>query len=53
MPHPSSLGLGVSILSYAGAIRVGVRADVAVLADPSTLAERLEREAGALGVPVS
>jgi diacylglycerol O-acyltransferase len=51
VPHPSSLGLGISILSYDGRIRVGVRADVAVLPDPGALAGRLEAEAADLGLP--
>jgi len=54
VPHPSSLGLGVSILSYAGEVRLGVRADVAVLPDPGQLAARIEEEVAALGAgPVS
>jgi diacylglycerol O-acyltransferase len=51
VPHPSRLGLGVSILSYGGRIRIGVRADVAALADPAGLATRVEEEAAALGLP--
>ena len=48
VPHPATLGLGVSILSYAGEVRVGVRADVAVLADPGILARAFAREVEAL-----
>jgi len=50
VPHPSRLGLGISILSYDGRIRVGVRADVAAVPDPGALAARLEAEAADLGV---
>ncbi|HSD18816.1 MAG TPA: WS/DGAT domain-containing protein [Anaeromyxobacter sp.] len=50
VPHPANLGLGVSVLSYAGALRVGVRADVAVLAEPAELVARIESEMKALGV---
>jgi diacylglycerol O-acyltransferase len=50
VPHPANLGLGVSVLSYAGALRVGVRADVAVVADPAELVARIESEAKRLGV---
>jgi diacylglycerol O-acyltransferase len=50
VPHPSTLGLGVSILSYAGEVRVGVRADEAVVLDPADLAGRLEPELAALGM---
>lgn len=38
VPHPCGLGLGISILSYAGGVRVGLRADVAVVPDPELLA---------------
>jgi diacylglycerol O-acyltransferase len=48
VPHPTTLGVGVSILSYAGELRVGVRADVATLSDPASLVERFEREMGRL-----
>jgi diacylglycerol O-acyltransferase / wax synthase len=53
VPHPASLGLGISILSYAGAVRVGVRADAAVLADPGELVARFEAELAALQVAPS
>ncbi|HSB19823.1 MAG TPA: wax ester/triacylglycerol synthase family O-acyltransferase [Anaeromyxobacteraceae bacterium] len=44
VPHPSLLGLGVSILTYAGELRLGVRADAALVSDPGDLVERTERE---------
>lgn len=47
VPHPARLGLGVSILSYAGAVRIGARADVAVLDDPARLVARFEATLGA------
>lgn len=50
VPHPANLGLGVSVLSYAGDVRVGVRADTAVLAEPAELVGRIEAETRALGV---
>lgn len=50
VPHPATLGLGVSILSYAGTIRVGVRADTGVLPDPNALARAIVDELGELGV---
>jgi WS/DGAT/MGAT family acyltransferase len=43
-PHSGGLALGVSILSYAGNIRVGVRSDAAVIADPGTIARHFEAE---------
>jgi diacylglycerol O-acyltransferase len=50
VPHPATLGLGISIISYAGTIRVGVRADRAVLADPGELAKAIAAELAVLGV---
>ncbi len=50
VPHPATLGLGISILSYAGDVRVGVRADVAVVPEPADLVELFELELAALGV---
>jgi WS/DGAT C-terminal domain len=49
VPHPATLGVGVSILSYAGEVRIGVRADVAVMPEPADLVERFEEEVAALG----
>jgi len=48
VPHPSLLGLGVSLLSYAGAMRVGVRADESVMRDPGDLVRRAEAEVALL-----
>lgn len=48
VPHPATLGLGVSILSYAGEVRIGARADVAVLPDPGALVRGFAREVEAL-----
>jgi diacylglycerol O-acyltransferase len=48
VPHPATLGIGVSVLSYAGELRIGVRADEAVLADPADLVVRFEAELAAL-----
>lgn len=48
VPHPASLGLGVSILSYAGEVRIGARADVAVMADPGAFVRRFAAEVEAL-----
>jgi diacylglycerol O-acyltransferase len=44
VPHPARLGLGVSILSYAGEVRIGVRADTAVMRNPADLIRRFERD---------
>jgi diacylglycerol O-acyltransferase len=48
VPHPARLGLGVSILSYAGAVRIGARADEAVMPDPGDLLARIPAELEAL-----
>jgi diacylglycerol O-acyltransferase len=44
VPHPASLGLGLSILSYAGEVVVGVRADAAVVPEPARLVRLFEEE---------
>lgn len=49
VPHPALLGVGVSILSYAGEVRIGVRADAAVMPDPADLVARFGGELRALG----
>ncbi len=51
VPHPATLGVGVSLLSYAGEVRFGVRADAAVLPAPAQLVASFERELAALSVP--
>lgn len=48
VPHPVRLGLGISILSYAGEIRIGVRADAHVVSRPERLVELIEQELDAL-----
>jgi diacylglycerol O-acyltransferase len=48
VPHPASLGLGLSILTYAGEVVVGVRADAAVMPDPARLVRLLEEELQAI-----
>jgi diacylglycerol O-acyltransferase len=52
VPHPATLGLGVSILSYAGSLRVGVRADAGLRTDPAALARAIAGELQALGLRV-
>lgn len=56
-PHPGHLGLGLSIFSYAGRIRIGIRSDADVVTDPGRLAsyfydefERLEAGQAEVGV---
>jgi diacylglycerol O-acyltransferase len=50
VPHPATLGLGVSILSYAGTLRVGVRADAGILVEPAALAAAITAELEAYGL---
>ena len=49
VPHPATLGVGISVLSYAGELRIGVRSDTAVLPRPADLVEHFEEELAALG----
>lgn len=44
VPHPVSLGLGISILSYNGSVALGVIADAAVLPDPSAITDQFYME---------
>jgi diacylglycerol O-acyltransferase len=50
-PHPW-LGCGFSALSYAGSLRIGVRTDAAIIADPERLVALLEGVLGATGAPI-
>jgi len=48
VPHPTRLGVGLSISSYAGKVIVGVRVDEAVSKSPSRLVELFEEEASSM-----
>ena len=48
VPHPAKLGVGLSILSYAGTVIVGVRTDESVSADPGHLVSLFEEEVSAM-----
>ena len=48
VPQAGDIGLGLSILSLDGTVRVGVAADVALVDDPSELAAAFEAEFAAL-----
>ena len=48
VPQSGRLGLGVSIISYAGALRLGVASDAGVVADPSRIVKAFEEELGAV-----
>jgi len=42
VPQTGSVGLGVSILSYAGTVTVGIAADRNVVGEPSEPADAME-----------
>jgi WS/DGAT/MGAT family acyltransferase len=48
VPHAARLGMGLSILSYAGKVIVGVRVDEAVSKNPGRLVELFEEEASGM-----
>ncbi|CAH1794769.1 unnamed protein product [Owenia fusiformis] len=43
-PQKANVGLGISILSYAGEVRMGLIADKAVIADPGPIPELFEQQ---------
>ena len=48
VPQAGDIGLGISLLSLNGSVRVGVTTDAAFVADPSALARAFEEEFAAL-----
>lgn len=50
-PQAGRLGLGVSILSYAGEVRIGVASDARALPEPGEIARGIEAELAALAKP--
>ena len=48
VPHPARLGVGFSILSYAGKVIVGVRVDEAVTKNPGRFVELFEEEVSSM-----
>ncbi len=48
MPQRDLIGIGVSIFSLAGSLRVGVIADTALMPDPGDLVDAFEQEFEAL-----
>jgi diacylglycerol O-acyltransferase len=47
-PHPGKLGMAVSILTYAGTIRMGARIDEGIPVDPQRLVALFEAELAAI-----
>lgn len=48
VPHPVSLGVGISILSYNGMVTLGVITDAGVVPDPQAITDQFNREFAAL-----
>lgn len=48
VPQRARIGIGVSILSFAGKVQVGIMADTALVSDPAELAALFEEEFDAL-----
>lgn len=46
VPQTGAVGVGISVLSYAGSLSVGVAADARLLPDPRALADAIEHELG-------
>ena len=44
VPQSARLGLGISILSYAGQVRLGVAADAALVPDPESIVKAFQSE---------
>jgi WS/DGAT/MGAT family acyltransferase len=49
VPQAGHLGLGVSIISYAGQVRLGIATDAGLVPDPETIAAAFHAEFEALG----
>lgn len=50
-PSPGSIGVGVSLFSYAGRLRVGISTDSRLPVDPARIAGEVNRELVAFGTP--
>ncbi|MBK8049706.1 MAG: wax ester/triacylglycerol synthase family O-acyltransferase [Anaerolineales bacterium] len=44
VPHPGSIGMGISILSYNGGVSLGIIADAGLVPDPEHIAAEFDRE---------
>jgi WS/DGAT/MGAT family acyltransferase len=53
VPMSGHLGLGISILSYAGGVMVGVAADAGLVPDPERIVTAFERELKGLMMPAT
>lgn len=50
-PSPGSIGVGVSLFSYAGHLRIGISTDARLPVDPAQLAAEVQSELVAFGAP--
>ena len=48
VPQRADIGIGISILSFAGTVRVGIYTDVELIPEPTRLAKAFEDEFSAL-----
>jgi WS/DGAT/MGAT family acyltransferase len=48
VPRSARLSMGVSILSYAGNVRMGIATDAGLVPDPETIAEKFQQEFDAM-----
>jgi hypothetical protein len=48
VPQSARLGLGVSILSYAGQVRLGIATDSGLVPDPESIIEAFQEEMKAM-----
>lgn len=53
VPHPANLGLGVSILSYAGKVYVGIASDAGLIPDPAAIVDSFHLEFNSLSRAVA
>jgi hypothetical protein len=48
VPQSQGIGIGLSILSYDGTVRIGIASDAKLVSDPQALADSLQAEVDAL-----
>jgi diacylglycerol O-acyltransferase / wax synthase len=52
VPQSAGAGVGISIFSYAGAVRIGVATDLALVPEPAALVAAYHAELAEIGVPL-
>lgn len=53
VPQAGHLGIGISIFSYAGAVRIGIGTDAGLVPDPERIVEAIDRELDQLEASVA